>query len=143
MLIHPDLSRSRMRGVNQALRYIVEDAARNADFFVGHNGGLRTPETQAALIASGASWTTRSKHLVGLAVDLVAWVDGAPAWGPRSVYERISAEMMRAATEARVFLIWGGSWKVQDLGHFEIVRLFPASPPTMMPVARPKRVELI
>lgn len=82
---------------------------------------LRTPEEHAANLAKGVSWTKRSKHLDGEAIDIcpyetwnlrgpdkLAWKDG-PTW------DRIGA-----IGEA-LGLRWGGRWKVRDLGHFEFV----------------------
>src|SRR5690606_27957563 len=40
--------------------------------------GLRTAKEQAALVAKGASQTMQSKHLKGLAIDLVPWINGKP-----------------------------------------------------------------
>jgi peptidoglycan L-alanyl-D-glutamate endopeptidase CwlK len=83
---------------------------------------LRTPEEHAANVARGVSWTTRSKHLVGLAIDLCPYdvylLDGAdklqwkashPVW-----------QEMGAIGEA-LGLRWGGRWQQQDMGHFEWV----------------------
>lgn len=82
---------------------------------------LRTPEEHAENLRKGVSWTTRSKHLDGDAIDVcpyetfqlrgpdkLAWNDG-PTW------QRIGA------IGKALGLGWGGDWKVRDLGHFEFV----------------------
>ena len=118
MLIHRDLSTKRMAGINPSLRDAVLKASESVDFFVGDHGGLRTPEEQADLVRRGVSWTLRSKHLTGDAVDLVAYDAEfkTPVWH-LGAYERIRDAMFAACP---VRLVWGGSWKQADLGHFEV-----------------------
>ncbi len=86
---------------------------------------LRTPAEHAINLANGTSWTNRSKHLDGLAIDLapydvyqldgpdtVQWNGAHPAW----------AKM--GAIGKRLGLRWGGDFKKPakpDLGHFEYV----------------------
>lgn len=83
---------------------------------------LRTPEEHAANLAKGVSWTTRSKHLDGDAIDIcpfaifdvagpdkLLWDSGHPVWskiGP--IGEALG-------------LRWGGRWAQKDMGHFEYV----------------------
>jgi peptidoglycan L-alanyl-D-glutamate endopeptidase CwlK len=82
---------------------------------------LRTPAEHAANLAKGVSWTTRSKHLDGLAIDIcpyetyalagpdkLQWDSGNPIWN------RIG--LIGEALGLR----WGGRWKVRDVGHFEL-----------------------
>jgi len=82
---------------------------------------LRTPEEHAANLAKGVSWTTRSKHLDGDAIDLCPYetyqLRGPDklAWNDGPTFQRIGA-----IGEA-LGLRWGGRWKVKDLGHFEYV----------------------
>lgn len=87
---------------------------------------LRTPEEHAANLAKGVSWTPRSKHLIGDAIDIcpyaqfdahgpdkLLWDAGDPIW------ERVGAigEALR--------LRWGGRWRQKDPGHFEYVAPSP------------------
>lgn len=82
---------------------------------------LRTPEEHAANLAKGVSWTQRSKHLDGNAIDIcpyavfdadgpdkLNWNSGHPVW------KRIG-EIGEA-----LGLTWGGRWKKKDMGHFEL-----------------------
>lgn len=84
---------------------------------------LRTPEEHAQNLANGTSWTQRSKHLDGDAIDVaplesyllhgpdkIKWDAGDPIW------RRIG--MIGESLGLR----WGGRWTIPDLGHFEIVR---------------------
>lgn len=84
---------------------------------------LRTPEEHAANLANGTSWTIRSKHLDGDAIDIcpfaiydlagpdkLQWDAGHPVW-----------KKIGAIGEA-LGLRWGGRFKPPakpDLGHFE------------------------
>lgn len=83
----------------------------------------RTPEQHALNLANGVSWTTHSKHLDGLAIDIVPysvftlapggdkleWDSAHPAW---QTIGRIGKALG---------LRWGGDWKQKDMGHLEYV----------------------
>lgn len=83
----------------------------------------RTPEQHAINLANGTSWTMHSKHLDGLAIDLVPyslytlapggdkleWDNAAPAW---QTIGRIGKALG---------LRWGGDWQQKDMGHLEYV----------------------
>ena len=63
----------------------------------------------------------KSKHLVGKAVDLVAYVDGKVSW-EKQHYHTIASAMEQAATELNVKIRWGGSFKsFFDGPHFELI----------------------
>lgn len=83
---------------------------------------LRTPAEHAANLAKGVSWTTRSKHLDGLAIDIVPydqydlhgadklkWDNGDPVWTKLGLIGE------------SLGLRWGGRWTQKDMGHFEYV----------------------
>jgi hypothetical protein len=83
---------------------------------------LRTPEEQAANIARGVSWTARSKHLTGDAIDVC----------PFSVWQLHGPDKLQWDAEDPVWLEvgpmgeslglrWGGRWHQRDMGHFEYV----------------------
>lgn len=91
---------------------------------------LRTPAEHAENLRRGVSWTTRSKHLDGLAIDLC----------PYAVWELDGADKLMWAVDhpawqtlgrigERLGLRWGGRWAQKDMGHFEYVDpLAPHSP---------------
>ena len=62
------------------------------------------------------TWTLKSKHIEGRAVDLAPSRDGRSIWwdAPLSVWRRMG-EIGKSAG-----LIWGGDWDTVDLPHFEI-----------------------
>src|SRR3546814_18779136 len=61
-------------------------------------------------VANGTIQTMKSKHLDGLAVDLVPWV-GKPVWAWDRIYP-IAFAMDQAATELGLAskIRWGGAW---------------------------------
>lgn len=113
------------------------------DFMVGQ--GLRTRDEQARLYGQGRSqvdmarlglpieyakpnmkkvtWTMRSNHMTGRAVDLWAWVDGKISWDTtKGYYEEIARAMKQAAMHECVPIQWGGDWKTtKDYPHFELI----------------------
>jgi peptidoglycan L-alanyl-D-glutamate endopeptidase CwlK len=70
--------------------------------------GLRTVKEQEALVAKGASQTMKSKHLEGLAVDLMAYIDGG-RW-ELNLYDEIADAIRKAAIELGVNVRWGAAW---------------------------------
>ena len=92
---------------------------------------LRTQQEQEKNVAKGVSWTLRSKHLTGLAIDICPYEEfklNGPdklAWNPdNQVWEVIGA------IGESLGLTWGGRWKQRDLGHFEL-KWDPVTPPTL------------
>jgi len=73
--------------------------------------GIRTLDEQRKHVANGTSKTMDSKHLKGLAVDLVPIIGGIPKWDWNGCYE-IACAMDKAATHRGVanHIIWGGAW---------------------------------
>ena len=73
--------------------------------------GLRTVKEQERHVKNGTSKTMNSKHLKGLAVDLVPWVNGKPTWDWDRIYP-IAAAVDEAAREMGIEhkIRWGGAW---------------------------------
>ena len=80
--------------------------------------GLRTLEEQEALVAKGASQTMKSKHLDGLAVDLMAYVGGRGVW-ELNVYDEVADAMKAAAIEEGVAVRWGAAWHINDIREWD------------------------
>ena len=114
----------RLQGVHPDLVRVVERAIdlTPVDFTVLE--GLRSPERQQTLVASGASQTLNSRHITGHAVDLGAWVDNLVDWS-WPLYAKIANAMKAAANELGVSIVWGGDWRTfKDGPHFELDRKF-------------------
>lgn len=108
--VHPDL----IRVVKRAITLTEVDSK------VGE--GMRTLAQQKKNVAKGVSWTLKSRHLTGHAVDLLALVGGKVTWS-WAPYYKIAAAMKAAAKAENVSIIWGGDWRAtKDGPHFELDR---------------------
>ena len=76
------------------------------------NEWYRTKERQAQLVAEKKSWTMNSKHIDGLAVDIILLKDGKPCWNAEE-YQPLSEYWEKIGGEAGYF------WKVVDAVHFQ------------------------
>lgn len=112
-------SESNLEGLHPDLLQVMRTAivATPVDFMV--IDGKRTLAEQKELVKKGASWTLKSRHLTGKAVDVMAYVNGTGRWEPK-LYQQIGEHVLRIAEQLNIPLVWGGSWKVRDWGHFEL-----------------------
>ncbi len=111
---------SRMEGVDGDLIRVVKRAIQITEVDFGVTEGLRTEETQAYYVASGKSKTMNSRHLIGQAVDLVAYHKGKVTWDAK-YYHSVARAMKSAADELGVKITWGGDWQMFfDGPHFQI-----------------------
>jgi peptidoglycan L-alanyl-D-glutamate endopeptidase CwlK len=111
-------SKERLEGVHDHLIMVVDRAIQLTDVDFGVSEGLRTEARQKELVAKGASQTMKSKHIIGEAVDLVAYVDGRVSW-ELNVYDNIADAMVKAAKEIGVPIRWGGAWHIDDIRNWE------------------------
>ena len=107
-------SLDRLEGVNPDMIRVVKKAIELTKIDFGVICGMRTIEEQEALVAKGASQTMKSKHLDGLAVDLMAYIGGRASW-ELNVYDDIADAMKDAAKHEDVALRWGAAWHINDL----------------------------
>lgn len=129
-------SEKRLEGVNPTLVSIVRRAAKRLPFSLFVVEGLRTKERQEQLYAQGrtkpgpkVTWTMKSKHLDGRAVDLAPLIDGAIDWKDLKKFDQIAAAMIEAGKEVGVLVRWGADWDMDglprergesDSPHFEL-----------------------
>jgi peptidoglycan L-alanyl-D-glutamate endopeptidase CwlK len=121
-----EASRKELQGVYTPLIRVVQLAIQltRQDFCV--YDGIRSFKEQQQHVANGTSKTMKSKHLDGLAVDLVPWINGKPVWDWKGCY-MIAHAMDQAATQLGVAnkIRWGGAWDRVlsdfggDLGSYE------------------------
>ena len=110
-------SLERLIGVDERMAAVVKYAINitKQDFSV--ICGVRTIEEQRALVAKGASQTMKSKHIDGLAVDLMAYIDGGGRW-ELNLYDEIADAMAEGAREVDVPIRWGAAWSVPNIAQY-------------------------
>ena len=111
-------SLARLEGVDDRLVRVVKTAISLSNIDFGVIQGLRTVEEQRELVAKGASQTMKSKHLEGLAVDLMAYVGSRGSW-EMSLYDDIADAMKLAAIEEGVPIRWGAAWQINDIREWD------------------------
>ena len=107
-------SLDRLEGVHDDMIRVVKKAIDLTKIDFGVICGLRTIEEQKALVDKGASQTMKSKHLDGLAVDLMAYVGGRASW-ELNLYDDIADAMKEAAKLEDVPIRWGAAWHINDI----------------------------
>ena len=90
-----------LKGVDARLQKAVQHAIGETKVDFGVICGLRTIEEQRELVAKGASQTMASKHLEGLAVDLMAYIGSRGSW-ELNLYDDIADAMREGAERANV-----------------------------------------
>ena len=110
-------SLEKLEGVDERMVAVIRHAitVTKQDFSV--ICGLRTIEEQRKLVAKGASQTMKSKHLDGVAVDLMAYVDGG-RW-ELNLYDEIADAMKSGAEAVGVKVRWGAAWNISDIGAWK------------------------
>ena len=120
-------SMARLKGVDEQLVNIVKRAIEISEVDFSVLEGVRTLERQRELYAQGrtapgkiVTWTMKSKHIDGKAVDLVPYpLD----WDDLSKFDKIRNAMFQAAKEQDVNLRWGADWdgdgKYREKGEYD------------------------
>lgn len=115
-------SKKKLVGVHPDLVKVIERAIEltTVDFTITE--GVRSIERQKEYVASGASTTMDSRHLVGAsgvcyAVDLGALINGEYR-GDWPLYNKLASAVQQAAKELSIDVVWGGVWdrKLVDIG---------------------------
>ena len=107
-------SLGKLEGVDSRLIDVVERAIELTKVDFGVIYGMRTLEEQEKLVAAGKSQTMKSNHLIGKAVDLMAYVDGKGVW-ELNVYDDLCDAMKAAAEELGTPVKWGAAWSEGDI----------------------------
>ena len=111
-------SLDRLLGVDDDMVRVVKKAIDVTKIDFGVICGMRTLEEQEALVAKGASQTMKSKHLEGLAVDLMAYVGGRASW-ELNLYDDIADAMKEAAKLENVPIRWGAAWHIDNIANWD------------------------
>lgn len=105
------------------MQQVAECAIRHTPVdFVVIDGG-RTAEEHKINVSNGKSWTTRSRHQDGAAIDVAAWVEGRITY-VNEYYVVIAASFKACSAKLNIPIVWGGDWRVRDDMHFELDRRF-------------------
>ena len=91
----------------------------------------RTEAEHADNLRRGVSWTRRSKHLDGLAIDICPYETYALAGADKLRWDPSDPVWLRIGKLGEAAgMVWGGRWKTTpDLGHFEMpAAVAPRSP---------------
>ena len=107
-------SRGNLMRVDKRLVDVVKTAIQVTTVDFGVIQGIRTVEEQKILVERGASKTMKSKHIEGLAVDLMAYINGRGSW-ELNLYDNIADAMKKAALENEVAIRWGAAWHMPDI----------------------------
>ena len=107
-------SLSRLDGVEDSMRAVTELAIEYTKVDFGVTCGLRTIEEQKELVEAGASQTMNSKHIPGLAVDVVAYIGPRISW-ETNLYDDIADAFKIAAIELGTGIRWGAAWHIPDI----------------------------
>ena len=112
-------SRKNMVGIHPILAFAVEMAIKETkqDFTVLE--GVRDMVRQREMVANGSSKTLRSYHLNGLAVDLVAYVNGTVTWEEK-YYREIGRAMKAIITRYNLPIEWGFEKWGWDIPHWQM-----------------------
>ena len=111
-------SLSKLEGVNESLQRCVKKAIELTKVDFGVICGMRTLKEQQALVAKGASQSLKSKHLEGLATDLMAYLGGRASW-ELNLYDDIADAMKEAAKLENVGIRWGAAWHIDDIRSWD------------------------
>jgi len=111
-------SMNRLDGVNTDLIAVCERAIELTRVDFGVTCGMRTLEEQKELLRTKRSQTLKSKHLEGLAVDVVAYFGSEVSWDI-NVYDDIADAFAEASRELDTKVRWGGSWHINDIGAYK------------------------
>ena len=119
-------SLDRLQGVDERLVAVVNHAITVTRTDFGVVQGLRTIEQQRELVAKGASKTMKSKHLDGLAVDLMAFVNGRGSW-ELNLYDDLADAMKEGAEMVNVGVCWGAAWGTEGMPYPMDIRKWEGS----------------
>lgn len=110
-------SLDRLEGVDERLVAVVKYAITETKIDFGVTCGLRTIEEQRELVAKGASQTMKSKHIDGLAVDLMAYIGSRGSW-ELNLYDDIADAIAAGARAVDVPVRWGAAWTVPNIAQW-------------------------
>ena len=110
-------SMAKLEGVDSRMQDVVKEAITLTKIDFGVICGMRTEDEHRELVSKGASKTMMSKHLDGLAVDLMAYIGARASW-ELNLYDDIADAMAEAARNNNVKIRWGAAWHVDSIADW-------------------------
>lgn len=111
---------AKLDAVNPKLRRLFEAVAAVSPIPFTVLEGMRTIERQHRLKAQGHTWTLKSEHLTGRAVDIAPLEDGRPTFAWPSYYA-LAPIIKYEAIRLQIAVKWGGDWKHHKDGpHWQL-----------------------
>ena len=110
-------SLDKLEGVHPDMVKCVKSAIEWTKVDFGVICGMRSEAEQRELVAKGASQTMASKHLEGLAVDLMAYCGSRASW-ELNLYDDIADAMAQAAKTHSVPIKWGAAWSIGNIAQW-------------------------
>ena len=110
-------SLDKLEGVHPDMVKCVKSAIEWTKVDFGVICGMRSEAEQRELVAKGASQTMASKHLEGLAVDLMAYCGSRASW-ELNLYDDIADAMAQAGKTHGVPIKWGAAWSIGNIAQW-------------------------
>jgi peptidoglycan L-alanyl-D-glutamate endopeptidase CwlK len=110
-------SLDKLEGVHPDMVKCVKSAIEWTKVDFGVICGMRSEAEQRELVAKGASQTMASKHLEGLAVDLMAYCGSRASW-ELNLYDDIADAMAQASKTHSVPIKWGAAWSIGNIAQW-------------------------
>jgi len=110
-------SLDKLEGVHPDMVKCVKSAIEWTKVDFGVICGMRSEAEQRELVAKGASQTMASKHLEGLAVDLMAYCGSRASW-ELNLYDDIADAMAQAGKTHGVPIKWGAAWSIGNISQW-------------------------
>lgn len=119
------VSQEKLTAVDPKLRVLMETALSLSKIDFGITEGFRTVEKQQEAYRNGKSQldgiTKKSKHQLGLAVDLVCYDPKTKKPTYEQKYYYYLAGLIQQLAQALGYEVtWGGWWSFEDCCHWEI-----------------------
>ena len=111
-----------LEGVHPTMVNLMKEAIKDSPYDFGITEGLRSRERQQKLYNEGKSQTLLGRHVEGMAVDIMVYVNGKGTWDNK-YYDAVSKHIKSIAEKLGIKIIYGGdSRSIVNSVHYEMVR---------------------
>jgi hypothetical protein len=113
-------SESNLVGVHPDLVRVARHALTLSPVDFAITEGVRSLKRQQELFNQHLTKTIHSRHLIGYAIDVVAYIGNTVSWDLPH-YATIAKAMKAASEELNIPIEWGGDWRsFRDGPHFQL-----------------------